>query len=152
MRLNKRPLSKAQALDRGAFAIDRSTANTFKIKGVRKVKKLGKLTRGEKGYFLRTKKKYRGYRIQKGKRITLKDKQIEKRGPPRIDTRGEKRGLTLARLASQRGFIGKRVPTRSPARRVVAATKSQSKKRIASPAQLKSLANGRKILAERRKR
>ncbi len=113
MRLNKIPLSKKDALHRGAFAIDKSTANTFKIKGVRKVKKLGKLTKGEKGHFPKTRKKYRSYRIQKGRRITLKDKYIERLGKPRIDTRGEKRGLTLARLAKQRGFIGRRTPMRS---------------------------------------
>ena len=64
IKLNVKPLSKSQALDRGAFAIDRSTANTFKIEGVRKVKKLGKLTKGEKGHFSRTQKKYRSFRIQ----------------------------------------------------------------------------------------
>ena len=42
IRLNKVPLSKADALSRGSFAIDRTTGATFKIKGVGKVKKLGK--------------------------------------------------------------------------------------------------------------
>ncbi len=137
IKLNKVPLSKTQALDRGAFSIDQSTANTFKVEGVRKVKKLGKLTKGEKGYFTRTKKKYRPFKIRKGRRITLVDKRIEKRGKPRIDTRGEKRGLTLARLAKQKGFVGKKVPVRKTIKRVV--TKKQ----------LKNLAKARRVLAQR---
>ena len=108
IKLSKVPLSKAQARDRGAFAIDKSTGVTFKLKGVGKVKKLGKLTKGEKGHFSKTRKKYRTYRIQKGRRITLKDRFIEKRGKPRIDTRGEVRDLSLAKFAKQRGFIGRK--------------------------------------------
>ena len=77
IKLSKVPLSKTQALDRGSFTVDKSTGVTFKIKGVGRVKKLGKLTKGEKGHFSRTKKKYRSFRIQKGKKITLKDKYIE---------------------------------------------------------------------------
>ncbi len=162
IKLNVKPLSKSQALDRGAFAIDHSTANTFKIEGVGKIKKLGKLTKGELGHFSKTQKKYRSYRIQKGKRIVLKDKHIEKRGKPRIDTRGEKRGLTLARLAKQRGFTGTRTPvrrkpvsrkttTRMPVRNSPI-RKPQPKKRQATSAQLEALTNGRKILAERKKK
>ncbi len=162
IKLSKKPLSKTQALDRGSFAIDKSTANTFKIEGVRKVKKLGKLIKGEKGHFSKTQKKYRSYRIQKGKRIALKDKYIERRGKPRIDTRGERRGLTLARFAKQRGFIGtparrksvgrktiRRTPARASTRRIISTP--QTIKRKPSPAQLKALANGRKALAKKRK-
>ena len=150
MKLNRVPLSKTKAFDRGAFAIDKSTANTFKVEGVKKVKKLGKLTKGEVGHFSKTKRKYRSYRIQKGKRITLKDKKIEKRGKPRIDTRGEKSGLTLAKFAKQRGFIGTRTPTKrtSVSRKTIRRTpirKPKPKKRQLSPAQLKALSNGRKI-------
>ena len=148
MKLNKVPLSKRDALHRGAFSIDKSTANTFKIESAKKVKKFGRLTKGEKGHFSRTRKKYRSYRIQKGRRITLKDKFIEKRGKPRIDTRGEKRGLDLAKFAKQRGFVGRRknpTPRKSvgPSRR--SPQKSMPIKRKATPQQLMNLAKGRKI-------
>ena len=104
IKLNLKPLSKTDALSRGAFAIDKSTATTYKIVPRGVVKRLGKISSSEKGHFSRTRKKYRGFRIVKGKRIQLKNKFIEKRGRPRIDTRGEKRGLRLARFIKQRGL------------------------------------------------
>ena len=153
IRLNRVPLSKARALDRGAFAIDKSTGATFKIKGVGAIKKLGKLTKGERGYFSRTRKKYRAFRIQKGKRITLKNKFIEKKGRPRIDTRGEKRGLSLARFAKRRGFIGRKKISSKPIRRISKPMKPIKRfKRKATPTQLRNLAKGRRILAQMRKR
>ena len=108
IRITKRPLRKSDAKDRGAYAVDRSLSATFKLKPVGKVKRLGVLTKGEKGRFLKTKRKFRSFRIVKGKRVPLKNRYIEKKGRPRIDTRGEKRGLTLRRLAKQKGFIKKR--------------------------------------------
>ena len=125
IRLNKVPLSKSQALDRGAFAIDKSTGATYKIVPVGKVKRLGKLTKGEAGHFSRTKKKYRSFRIKKGKKITLKNKYIEKRGKPRIDTRGEVKGLSLAKFAKQKGFIGKR-----PSKRKRKSTRRSTKRKV----------------------
>ena len=110
IKLNKLPLTKTDALSRGAYAIDHSTARTFKIVPVSKAKKVGRITKGEKGYFSKTKRKYRTVRISRGKRIVLKNKYIEKRKKA-IDTKGEKKGLTLAKL--RRRLLGKSTPKRN---------------------------------------
>ena len=108
IRLNRIPLSKAQARDRGSFAIDKSTSATFKIVAVGKRKKIGKVGKGEVGHFARTRKKFRKVKFKRKRKIAIRNKFIEKKGRPRIDTRGEKKGLKLAKFAKQRGFIGKR--------------------------------------------
>lgn len=101
IKLNTLPLSKKDALNRGAYAIDHTTSRTLKIKPVGKKKKLGKLNPFENKYFSKTKNKYRGVKIRKGKRKFVQNKFIEKLGRPVIDTRGEKRGLKLNKLAKQ---------------------------------------------------
>ncbi|GAG86622.1 unnamed protein product, partial [marine sediment metagenome] len=106
-KLSKLPFkTKKQALDRASRSIDVTTANTFKIKPVRIPKKFAKPRKKERGYFERTKIKYRDFRIRKGKKIPLKNKFIEKKGKPRIDTRGEKEGLKLAKFIKQQRFLG----------------------------------------------
>ena len=104
IKANKKLLSKKQAKDRGAFFVDKTTANTYKIvpKGISK--KLGKLTRGEAGTFNRTRKKFRGFKLKRKRKIGLTNKFIEKKGRPRIDTKGERRGLTVAKLLKRRGI------------------------------------------------
>ena len=102
LRLSKLPLGKESAKDRGAFAIDNSTATTFRVRQV-KAKKLGAVKR--RGYFGSVRQKFRDYKIVKGKRVKLKDKYIERKGKPRIDTLGEKEGLKLARLIKKQRFI-----------------------------------------------
>ncbi len=104
VRVNRRPLTKSQAKDRGSFVTDHTTANTFKLKATGRTKKPGKLTKGEAGRFIRTRKKFRQFRVKRKKKIVLKNKFIEKRGRPRIDTRGEKRGLSIAKFLKQRGI------------------------------------------------
>ena len=85
IKINKRPLTKFQARDLGADVVDHSLANTFKfVKTKRKVKTANLLVR--KNYFIATRNKYRGFKIRKGKRIKLKNKFIEVRGRPRLDT------------------------------------------------------------------
>ena len=100
VKLNKKPLSKQDALSRGSYAIDRTTAKTFKIVPVLKVKKLGNLAKREKGYYTKTARKFREYRVKKGKAYALILKQIEKRKYG-IDTTGEKKGLSLAKYLSK---------------------------------------------------
>jgi len=104
VRLNRLALSKKDANSRGAWAIDNSTARTFRIRPAGKRKKLGKITPKEKGYFGRKKSKFRDFRIVKGKKKKLINKNIE-RTRHAIDTRGEKKQLSLARLIKQQGFI-----------------------------------------------
>jgi len=96
IKLNVTPYqTKRGAMNRGAYAVDRTLSNKFKVKKVstRKTKKAPHV-----GYFKDTQHKFRDYKIRKGKKIPLDNIWIEKKGKPRIDTWGEKRGLTLARL------------------------------------------------------
>ena len=96
LKLTKKPLLKVDALARGSYAIDRTTAKTFKIVPVGYIKKLGNLVKREKGYYTKTGYKFREYRVKKGKKYTLVLKQIEKKKYG-IDTRGEIAGLSLAK-------------------------------------------------------
>lgn len=101
IKLNKIPLRKTDALSRGAFAVDQTTARTFKIKPVGKSKITGNLLKSERGYFGRTSRKLRRVRIKKGKKFKLTNKYIEKTRHA-IDTRGEKKGLALRRFVTRR--------------------------------------------------
>lgn len=105
-RLNKKPLSKMDALSRGAYAIDRTTAKTFKIVPIPNVKNFGRLIKREKGYFTLTKPKFREYKIQKGNRKFITYTLIEKRRFG-IDTRGEMKGLSLYRYLAKLKKSGK---------------------------------------------
>lgn len=105
IKVNKKPLSKTQAKDRGAYITDNTITNTYKIVPIGKFKRLGKLTRGESGKFSRSKSKYRGFKLKRKKKIGLSNKYIEKRGRPRIDKKGEKQGLTLNKFLKQKGIL-----------------------------------------------
>jgi len=119
IRVTRKPVSKLRARDIGSFLTDRSIARTHKIKGSRLKPKKSKL-KVPVGYYAKTRKKFRGYKIVKGKRIPLKQKWIERRGKPLIDTLGEKRGLTarrrLAQLRKQSG-IKRRTKKKSKVKR-----------------------------------
>jgi len=91
IKLNKRSLSKVQAQRLGSTLADTTISRTFKIKAVK-----GK----PKSPHLKTKsfkkRKFRDFKIRKGKRVKLKNTFIE-RTKFLIDHSGEKRGLTLRR-------------------------------------------------------
>lgn len=99
IKANKKPLSQINAQNRASYIVDHSTSTTGKIKPVGKRKKLGTIKPRESS--ARNKIKARNYRIVKGKRISIGKTFIEKKGRPRINTRGEVRGLTAARLVKQ---------------------------------------------------
>jgi len=105
IKVSRKPMELQDALARGSLAVDQSTANTFQLKASKQKKNLEKPK--QSNYFLATRNKYRDYRIEKGKRIQLKNKFIEKKGISRIDTVGEKRQLSAARLAKQKGWLKK---------------------------------------------
>ena len=160
IKLNRKLLSKRDALDRGSFAIDHSTARTFKIKKVGKVKTLGGITKREGKNFKKTRRKFRSFKIKKGVKKPLTRKFIEKR-KFLIDTKGEKRGLKLSRIAKQlRGPPARRKqPRRNTRRRIVVkrglrrshARTSQPTKRGLSQIQLSNLAKGRAKLQRMRR-
>lgn len=101
VRLNAKPLTRNDALSKGAFAIDNTTAKTFKIVPAGRLKKVGKLLKSERNYFKRAGFKLREFKVRKGRKFALKRKYIEKRKFT-IDTRGEKKGLSLARFLKRR--------------------------------------------------
>ncbi len=96
IKVNKKPLSKARAKDLGSRVVDTSLSRTFKIKPTGGKPKKGVL-KAPSGNFARTKNKFRDFRIVKGKRVPLKNTFIEKKGKALLDTRGEKKGITLRR-------------------------------------------------------
>lgn len=120
IKLNTKPLTRTDALSRGAFAVDRTTAKTFKIIPAGKTKKAGSLLKDEKNYFNRQGYKLREYKVKRGRKFVLKNQYIEKRKYG-IDTRGEKRGLSLARFLNQRKI--KQVPLRKVKRKISSSQK-----------------------------
>jgi len=94
IKLNRVPLTNAKAKDLGAWLADHSLARTFKIQKVNKTAKNPKL-KVPKSYFSKTKPKFRDFRKVKGKKVPLKNKWIEKKGKPLLDTRDEKKKITL---------------------------------------------------------
>ena len=87
-KLNKVPLTQAQARDFGAYIADHSLSTNFKIKSASKKAQTPK-TNFPIGYYARKKKIFRDYRIVKGKKVPMKNKWIERKGVPRLNTRSE---------------------------------------------------------------
>ena len=154
VKLSRTPLTKTDALSKGAFAIDKTTARTFKIVPAGKAKKTGKLLKGERGYFRRTRKKLRAVKIRKGKKFAIKRKFIEKRKYA-IDTKSEKKGLTIAKLLKQRRDsihrkrIIKRKTHQTPLKK--SRRKFPSKKRMSPVKRAQLLRNLKKARAVRMK-
>ncbi len=108
-RLKGLPLTKKQAKDKLAYRIDNKISRTAKLIPVKNVKKFGKITGKQKGYFNKYKKNLRNYRIIRGKRIKTPLTYIEKKGKGVISTKGEKRQLALNRKAKARKTNKKKV-------------------------------------------
>ncbi len=95
IKINKKPLTKGQAQDLSSDIVDRSLANTLKIRRANAEAKKPNFNI-KRGYFDKTRNKFRDFRIRKGKKIALKTTYIEKRGKPRLDTLSERQKLTAA--------------------------------------------------------
>ena len=94
VKLNLNSLTKAKAKDLGAWLTDHSLGRTFKLKGTMSIAKKPKL-KVPGSYYSKTRGKFRGFRISKGKKIKLRDSYIEKKGKYLLDTRSEKKKITL---------------------------------------------------------
>lgn len=116
IRLNKKPISRLDALSRGAYAIDHSTSKRLRVRPAGVVKKLGSIKKKERNYYNKNKVKFRPFKIKGKRKFPLRETQIEKRRFG-IDTPGEKRQLSLARLAKREGYKKKRVVKRKSKRR-----------------------------------
>ncbi len=129
IKINKRPLSQTNARDLRNYIIDTSLSRTGKIKGRKGRPKKSKLT-FPRGYAKKTTKKFRRFRIVKGKRKPLrKGKVIERRGRL-LDTRQERRKITLRRRIKQITPRKKRViKSKAPRKRLIGKAPSPQKKR-----------------------
>lgn len=171
VKVSKVPLSKKDAEDLRNYITDTSLSRTARIKQVG-----GKPTKSKlkvpKGYSKKTSKKFRRYRIIKGKRTTLpKGKVIEKKRHL-LDTRQEKKQISLKRRIGQLSRPTKRKPTQKkrPGIRTQGSKSSRKRPRIRtgvrskpgtrsvkktkqdiSDQRLKNLEKARRVLASKRK-
>jgi hypothetical protein len=101
VRLSKLPLKKNDALSRASYVADNTVSSTIKLKPVGRSKRIGKLKSYEKNYFTNKNKKFRGFTVRKGKKYAIINKAIERK-KFRIDTKGEKKGLSVARFLKRK--------------------------------------------------
>ncbi len=139
IRVNKTALTKQQAKRLGSTLVDSTLSRTFRIKPTKaKAQKPRLKTKTFQ------KRKFRTFRIIKGKKVPLpKGKFIEKGGRFTkqnflLDLKGEKKGITLRRGLKQLRKAS-RIPKRKPIKRI-----TTKKKRTLSQAQLDALTKGRK--------
>ena len=144
MKINKGVLSLQDALSRGSHAIDNTIAKTFKIKSAGKRKTIYSIPKEQKGYYKRISYKLRPYKIRRGVKVSIQQpKYIEKRRYG-IDTRGEKRGLSIARYLKGYGRGGRAYAERRVGRKmkISAARRRQL---------IKQLKKARRVLARKRR-
>ena len=98
--LNKKPLSRGNALSRGSRAADNTVSAQFRV---RKTNKKVSPTASD-SYWNLNQHKFRNYKIRKGKRIITPNNFVERRSH-RIDSVGEKSGLKLARYVKQQQWF-----------------------------------------------
>ena len=112
LKLNKKPLTRDDALSKGSFAVDRTTSRTFKMVPVGKRLIVEKLPKTQKNYFKRQGFKFRDVKIKRGRKLRLRKKFIE-RTKFAIDTKSEVQGLTIAKQLKQqrrpKGQVSKKV-------------------------------------------
>jgi len=130
IKINKVPLSKRRAKDLRNLVVDTSLSRTARIKPTRG-KPSSPQIKVPKGFARRTSKKFRRFKQRKGKRVPLPKGKVIERGRFLLDTRQEKRQITLKKRIAQ---------LKKPS------------KRKATPSQLMNLAKGRKILKDKRKK
>jgi hypothetical protein len=99
-KVTKEPVALQNAKDLQAYAVDKSTARTSKLKP-RKNKPSPLQYDIPRGYYGSTRNKYRDWKQTKGKRYPLKNNKIIERSPFLIDSFQEKRGLSYWKLLSQ---------------------------------------------------
>lgn len=128
VRLNKQPLSKSKAKDLMAFILDHSLSASGKVRGQKgkvsdviqtdfdprsfqdtqrpRTKDKRRGVRVPVGYFARNKRKFREFKIKRGKRVDTKDDFIERRSR-RLDTFGERNKISLFKILSNKRITPK---------------------------------------------
>lgn len=148
IKVSKVPLTKKRAKDLRNYIADTSLARTARISRTSGKPQSPRL-KAPPGYARKTRKKFRTHRIVKGKRRPLRSGTVIEKRTKLLDSRQERKGITLRKRISQ--ITPKRkVIKRKPVKRTKPITRP-TKKRTPSPAQLKALAAGRRKLARLRK-
>lgn len=100
IRINKRPLSQTDARNLRNFIVDTSLSRQGSIRpGKGKPKK--PIIKVPKGFAKRTTRKFRRFKVRKGKRIPLMKGRVIERTRNLLDTRRERNKITLARRIKQ---------------------------------------------------
>ena len=106
-KLNKRPVSKQRALDFGALVTDTSLARTFEIRPAKG--KTGELSVPvPEGYFNNNRRKFRDYKVKKGKKVKRSSLRYIEKGMHLLDTKEEVAGINLEKRLTQLRKGGKK--------------------------------------------
>lgn len=120
IKVNKVPLSRSKARDLRDHIVDTSLSRTARIKPTKGKPKPSRL-KVPAGESKRIAKKFRKFRVVKGKRIPLKKGRVIERTKHILDTRQEKRKISLRRRIKQ--------ITIKPKKKKMSMKKSKRKKR-----------------------
>lgn len=141
VKVNKGVLTREDALNKGNYVVDNTVAKTFKLISAGKKKKVDSIRKVERNYYKRAGYKLREYRIKSGKKYGVKPKYIEKRKYG-IDTKGEKKGLSVARY--MKNAYGKA--------KITKARKKLNKNSKAYQIRMKNLKKARRVKLNRARR
>ena len=169
IKINKVPLTKKQAKDLRNFVVDTSLSRRGKIKRAGKRPKKP-ILKAPRGYFRKSRRKFRTFRKVKGKRKPLRKGVVIEKKRHILDTKQEKLKINLRRRVAQltkqakkrlakrraqprrttrRKIVVRRTPRRKPSKSFT----SQPKKKKVSQKVLNILAKGRaKRLANLKKK
>ncbi|KKK90430.1 hypothetical protein LCGC14_2723050, partial [marine sediment metagenome] len=136
IKINKVPLSKVDAKNLRNFITDRSLARTSRIKLRGRGRPQKPRLPVPPGFAKRTRKKFRSFRIVKGKKIPLRKGKVIEKSRFLLDTKSEKRSITLSRKVAE---------LNRKARSKLRPIKRSQPRRKVSQKTLDALARGRKI-------
>ena len=125
IKVSKVPLSKTRAKDLRNFISDQSLSRTARIKPTKGKPRQPRL-KVPTGYSRRTSKKFRRHRVVKGKRVPLPKGKIIERNRYILDTRSEKRGISLKRKIAQ---LERKAGIRKPIKKRTITIKRRSTRR-----------------------
>ena len=111
IRITKKPIIKTKAKDLRNYIADTSLSRTALIKGSTQ-KPAKRLIKAPAGYHQRTQKKFRKYKTIKKRKVPLRSGKVIERSRYLLDTKQEKKKITLKKRVAQ---LQKQ--SRSPARR-----------------------------------
>ena len=142
-KVNKVPLKKSDARDLRNYITDTSLSRTATIKPSKGKPRKSKL-RVPKGYAGKTAKKFRRYRIVKGKRKLLPKGKVIERTKRLLDTRGERKQISLARRIKQ--ITIKKKPKKNTKKAV---KRPKMKKKVAKKTRIRPQSRSKRTLSKK---